>query len=318
MSSPTSAVSVASGEPSCRRRGETGSAACRPRASPLRRLPPRARHRRKALQPRLNIHPSDDDFVLAVSWLLACLRGRGPYPLMVIGGEQGTAKSTRSAILKSVIDPNAPSLRALPQQDRDLFIAAKNRHVLAFDNVSGLPTWVSDTLCRIASGVGFATRELYSDQDEDLFEGARPLILNGIEDIVDRPDLAERSLFFICGPIRDEDRRSEDELWAAFDASHPLILGALLDAVATGLKMLPNTRPLKLPRMADFAQWATACEPALWPSGAFRKAYYCNLEEAVESVLEADPIAVAVRAMLAARTGGDRLRSSRPFDRHRG
>jgi len=173
-------------------------------------------------------------------------------------------------------------------------------------------------LCRIASGVGFATRELYSDQDEDLFEGARPLILNGIEDIVDRPDLAERSLFFICGPIRDEDRRSEDELWAAFDASHPLILGALLDAVATGLKMLPNTRPLKLPRMADFAQWATACEPALWPSGAFRKAYYGNLEEAVESVLEADPIAVAVRAMLAARTGGDRLRSSRPFDRHRG
>ncbi len=98
----------------------------------------------EALQPRLNIHPSDDDFVLAVSWLLACLRGRGPYPLMVIGGEQGTAKSTRSAILKSVIDPNAPSLRALPQQDRDLFIAAKNRHVLAFDNVSGLPTWVSD------------------------------------------------------------------------------------------------------------------------------------------------------------------------------
>ena len=56
--------------------------------------------------------------------------------------------------------PNTAPLRALPREDRDLFIAASNGHVLAFDNVSGLPAWISDTLCRLATGGGFAVRQL--------------------------------------------------------------------------------------------------------------------------------------------------------------
>jgi hypothetical protein len=84
--------------------------------------------------------------VLVVAWLLACLRNRGPYPIIVLSGEQGSAKSFFSAILRALLDPNTASLRALPREDRDLFIAANNGHVLAFDNVSGLPAWISDTL----------------------------------------------------------------------------------------------------------------------------------------------------------------------------
>jgi hypothetical protein len=90
------------------------------------------------------------DFVLVVAWALACLRNRGPYPVIVLSGEQGSAKSTFSAILRALLDPNTAPLRALPREDRDLFIAASNGHVLAFDNVSGLPAWIADTLCRLA------------------------------------------------------------------------------------------------------------------------------------------------------------------------
>ena len=126
-------------------------------------------------------------------------------------------------------------MRALPREDRDLFIAASNGHVLAFDNVSGLPAWISDTLCRLATGGGFAVRQLYSDQDEVLFDAARPVILNGIEDIVTRPDLADRAVFLTLEPIPEERRRPEQELWAAFEAERPRILGVLLDAVAKGL-----------------------------------------------------------------------------------
>ena len=70
-------------------------------------------------------------------------------------GEQGSAKSTFSAVLRSLLDPNTAPLRALPREDRDLFIAANNGHVLTFDNVSGLRGWLSDTLCRLATGGGF-------------------------------------------------------------------------------------------------------------------------------------------------------------------
>ena len=162
----------------------------------------------------LNVR-SDTDFVLVVTWALACLRNRGPYPVIVLSGEQGSAKSTFSAILRALLDPNTAPLRALPREDRDLFIAANNGHVLAFDNVSGLPAWISDTLCRLATGGGFAVRQLYTDQDEVLFDAARPVILNGIEDIVTRPDLADRAVFLTLEPIPEERRRPEAELWAA-------------------------------------------------------------------------------------------------------
>jgi hypothetical protein len=255
----------------------------------------------ETLRSFLNVQ-SDDDFVLVVSWALAALRNRGPYPVIVLSGEQGSAKSTFSAILRALLDPNTAPLRALPREDRDLFIAASNGHVLAFDNVSGLPAWISDTLCRLATGGGFAVRQLFTDQDEVLFKAARPVILNGIEDIVTRPDLADRAVFLTLEPIPEERRRPEAELWAAFEAERPRILGVLLDAVAQGLKRLPDTHLPKLPRMADFALWATACETALWPEGAFWAAYCGNRDEAVEAVIEADPVAAAVRATMMART----------------
>jgi hypothetical protein len=165
----------------------------------------------ETLRSFLNVQ-SDSDFVLVVSWALAVLRDRGPYPVIVLSGEQGSAKSTFSAILRALLDPNTAPLRALPRENRDLFIAASNGHLLAFDNVSGLPALLSDTLCRLATGGGFAVRQLYSDQDEVLFDAARPVILNGIEDIVTRPDLADRAMFLTLEPIPEEGRRPEAEL----------------------------------------------------------------------------------------------------------
>lgn len=222
--------------------------------------------------------------------------------MIALSGEQGSAKSTFSAILRAIVDPNTAPLRALPREDRDLFIAARNGHVLAFDNISDLPPWLSDTLCRLATGGGFAVRQLYTDQDEVLFDASRPVILNGIEDIVTRPDLADRAVFLTLEPIPEEGRRPEQELWAEFEAERPRILGVLLNAVAKGLAELPHTKLAKLPRMADFALWATACETALWPSGTFWSAYCGNRDEAVDDVIEANPIAASVRAMMSTKT----------------
>ncbi|SDF12653.1 hypothetical protein [Thalassobaculum litoreum] len=272
------------------------------RASGMQPLPlPTAGGSLEMLRPFFNVS-SDDDFVIVVSWALAALRDHGPYPVLVLSGEQGSAKSTFSTILRTLLDPSSAPLRALPREDRDLFITASNGHMLTFDNVSGLPSWISDTLCRLATGGGFSVRQLYSDQDEVLFEAQRPIVLNGIEDIVTRPDLADRAILLTLEPIREECRRTEKDLWAAFEKARPLILGALLDAVSTGLRRLPETRLEKLPRMADFALWATACESVMWDDGTFCRAYDDNREEAVDSVIEADQVSSAVRSMMGTRT----------------
>jgi len=253
----------------------------------------------EALRDFLNV--KDGDFVLTVAWLLAALRNTGPYPVLTVSGEQGSAKSTCSTILRALVDPNTAPLRALAREDRDLFIAATNGHVLAFDNISRLPTWISDTLCRLATGGGFAVRQLYTDQDEVLFDAMRPVILNGIEDVIERPDLADRAIFLTLEPIGEERRRPEAELWAEFEAERPRIIGALLDTMVVGLANRARVKLATLPRMADFAIWATACEPALWRAGTFGAAFDANRKELIEGVLDADAIATAIRGLMAAR-----------------
>jgi len=248
----------------------------------------------------LNVR-DDDSFVLLVAWLLAAFRPKGPYPVLAINGEQGTAKSTLVALLRALIDPNASPLRALSREDRDLFIQATNGWVQAFDNVSTLPAWLSDTLCRLATGGGFAVRQLYTDDDEVLFEACRPIVLNGITDMIDRGDLADRSVYATLEPIPDRNRREEEELWREFNEAAPGILGALLTAVAHGLKHKDSVKLGGLPRMADFAKWATACEGAYAAPGTFMRAYAGNQAAAVETVVEADHVALAVRKLMAAR-----------------
>jgi len=215
-----------------------------------------------------------------------------------MSGEQGSAKTILSKLLRALVDPNVAPVRALPRDERELMIAANNGHLLAFDNLSGLPAWLSDALCRVASGGSFAVRQLYTDDEEVLFKATRPTLLNGIEDVIRRSDLADRAIFLTLEPIREEQRRSETELWREFELARPGILGAFLDAAVEGLRAVDSIHLARLPRMADFALWAAACETALWPAGTFSRAYAANREAAIESMIDADPIAACVRELM--------------------
>jgi hypothetical protein len=246
--------------------------------------------------------PSRNDFVLVVAWLLATLRAGGPYPVLAICGEQGSAKTVLSKLLKALIDPNVAPVRALAREERDLVIAANNSHVLAFDNLSGLPHALSDAFCRLATGASFGLRQLYTDAEEVLFQAARPILLNGIEDVIGRSDLADRALFLTLPPIPDRRRYSESQIWRDFEIARPRLLGSLLNAAACGLRKLPSIHLEQLPRMADFALWATACETAFWPTGTFARAYQANRGAAIEDLIDGDPIAAQIRELMANRS----------------
>jgi len=231
----------------------------------------------EALAPFLNL-ACENDFVLILAWLLGALRAGGPYPVLAIAGEQGSAKTVLSKLLRALIDPSVAPVRALPRDERELFIAASHSHVLAFDNLSGLPPWLSDTLCRLTSGGAFSTRRLFTDQDEIFFAAARPVIVNGIEDIITRPDLADRAILLTLAPIAEWQRRPEHALWREFELARPYILGALLDAAAHGLRMLPRS--------------------AFCPAGAFEAAYSNNRRDAIENMVDADSVAACVRELM--------------------
>jgi hypothetical protein len=238
----------------------------------------------------------ENDFVLLVSWLVAAFNPRGPYPVAVLQGEAGSAKSTGVRVIRELLDPNTTPLRSEPRETRDLMIAAQNAWCIAFDNVSHLGWRLSDDLCRLATGGGFSTRRLYTDDEEKLFEATRPLLLNGIEGVVSRGDLIDRSLVVYLPVIPEDQRRPEREFWKDFRIAQPRIFGALLDAVVCASRRLEEVKLERLPRMADFARWMVAAEPSLgWPEGTFVAAYDANRRSANTLALEASLIVRALR-----------------------
>lgn len=259
---------------------------------------PEAGERIELLREFVNVE-SEADFRLILAFLAVALRPSGPFPILIITGEQGAAKSTLAKIVRLLVDPNVSPSRGAPRDERDLFVSASNSWMLVYTNLSNVPVWLSDALCRLTYGEGFATRQLHSDRDEMIFAGARPIVLNGIGNLTARPDLAERAVSITLIRISDDQRRDEREFWTAFEAVWSKILGALFDAVAGGLRHLPNIWLDRLPRMADFAKWAEACAPGFgWEPGEFLRDYEENRTEAVAAAAEASPLVPAIEAVL--------------------
>lgn len=244
------------------------------------------------------INVTDNEWPLVLASLVGSFNVSGPHAVTSMSGEQGSGKSTNCRALRRVIDPNEADLRSAPRETRDLMIASRNGWICAFDNLSELRPAMSDDLARLATGAGFGTRQLYSDDEETLIRACRPVLCNGISDVVTRPDLLDRALVIRPPRITDKRRMDERTFWRDFDEALPGILGALLDAVSMALRRRDHVELDGAPRMADFARWVVAAEPGLpIKPGAFLAAYESNRLDAQDLALDADPVAQAIAAL---------------------
>lgn len=239
---------------------------------------------------------SDEEWPLLVGWLLATLHPSGPYPVLALEGEAGSAKSTTGKVMRKLIDPVTALLRAPPRSEDDLLVAARQGHVVAIDNLSGLPDWLSDAFCRLSTGSGLSKRKLWTDGEEYVFEARRPIILIGIDQLATRGDLADRTIRVTLCEVPEARRRTEGDLFQAFERERPLILGALLDAAASALRGMAERITIRaLPRMADATAWITAAEAGLGLSdGAFVTAYAAQRMSASDEIIEGDSFATAL------------------------
>ena len=238
---------------------------------------------------------TEADFVLIVSWLIAALRPTGPYPVLIINGEQGSGKSICCCVLRRLIDPNGAELRSDTRKEEDVFLAAKNGWVLALDNLSYLRNDFSDTICRISTKGGFATRKLYFNDEEFFVEVSRPVLLNGITPLASRADLADRAIVLSLPTMGETKRRPEEEFWLEFESAAPRILGALLDGLSGALRGYRSIKTERCSRMIDFVKWAeAACQALGAPPGTFESVYIANRSSAIEEAIDADPLATAI------------------------
>jgi putative DNA primase/helicase len=252
-----------------------------------------------AEQLRRFFHLRDTDFLVLLAWIQSSLAGTVPFPLLVLFGEQGSAKSTLARFVRQLIDPAHPELRGLPNEERDMAIAAHNNYILAFDNLAPLDIRTSNALCRLSDGAGFSTRRLYSDREEEIFSGARPVILNGVEPCPTAADLLDRSYLLEMPPMLNGQRRSEKALFDDFNRDRPKILGWLLDGVVSGLAHSGTVTLDEPPRREDAARFAVAATLGLGlTSESMEAALAASRQQALDAATEASPFAEAVIELL--------------------
>jgi hypothetical protein len=232
--------------------------------------------------------PNEDDWTLLLAWIVAAFRPGLPSPVLVITGQQGSAKSTLGRVLKRLIDPHKAELLREPRSIQDLFIAAQSCRLLGLDNLSRIDAKLSDALCSIATGGQYAARRLYTSDEQEILSALNPVFLTSIEDVVNRSDLLSRSLVLDLPPLPEGPPWTEAELWREFSIDLPRILGAVLDALAGALRELPTARFHGAARMADFAHLGAALEvPLGWEAGRFSGALARNREDVDELALGA-------------------------------
>jgi energy-coupling factor transporter ATP-binding protein EcfA2 len=235
--------------------------------------------------------------------MVGSLFPRGPFPLLCINGEQGSGKSTACRIIKELIDPAVSNLYSMPGNSHDVMVAAANNWVLAYENLSGIPPWLSDCLCVLSTGGGYSARALYTDEQEQVIAVQRPVLLNGITDLMTRPDLQSRAVAVTLEPISAY--RTESEIREAIRKAVPYALGALLDAASAALDGCVSAPVDPGARMADFARRAAAAAPALgWRAQDFLSRYSENRRKVEEELLDSSPVATALRAFAEAHPGG--------------
>jgi hypothetical protein len=229
---------------------------------------------------------------LAVSYLIPAI----PHPILVLHGAQGSTKTTLMVLLKELLDPSPVGVAALPRDERELTQHLDHTYVAFFDNVTSLPEWVSDALCRAATGAGFSKRQLYTDDDDIVYWIRRPVGVNAINIAAQKPDLLDRSVLHELE--KPEQRRQETELLEAFRREQPLILGGFLDAIVKAFNMPQPTLPRDF-RMNDFASWGYRVAEALGKSGQdFLEAYTENIRMQAEEAVRADIVAEVLLSFL--------------------
>ena len=248
---------------------------------------------------------TDDQRILISGYVGASFIPDIPHAILVIIGPHGSGKSSLTSAIKTIVDPNVLARQSLKNDDRDIAIASLHSWVVPFDNVNSvMPQYISDALCRLATGEGFRTRQLYTDSDEVIISLKRVIIINAINEPNYAPDFLDRALTLSLRAIISS-RKTELEIEEAIARHTPRIRGFMLNLIPTAMKIYPEVVEEyqgKLPRMADFVIWAESMSRAMGnKEGAFFNAFKNAQEQEIKDTAQNDTLIIAIEGLMAGR-----------------
>lgn len=246
-----------------------------------------------------NLENEDDQILILAFVIKSLIPGSGACPILIIEGLQGSGKSTASTILKKMIDPSKPLLTRPPINIEDLAASVKSTYLLCYDNLSGIKAAMADLFCTLSTGGGISMRQLYTRDDEVIFDLQRPVIFNGIDQLTARPDLVDRAIIIKLKPLDPLSRISELEFWDSFAKIYPSLLGGLYLLISKVLEVLPTVQSHSLPRMTEYARVGIAIEKVLnLKEGLFLQAFNKHIEEKNLNLFHSDLVCQAINEAL--------------------
>lgn len=216
-----------------------------------------------------------------------------PHPILALFGCKGTWKSSSQTYVRQVFDPSSVPTLSMPRDESSLMQQLEHHWIPIYDNISSLPTWFSDALCRAVTGAGQETRELYTDDGCIIRQYKRCIMLNAINLPAQKGDLLDRTTLLETVPD-PQARKTEEELNTAYQQERPAILGGFLDLMVKTLQVKDNIEPSKLFRLADFTRWGCAITEALgYTQQDFIDACEANLQTQNDATVDASPTSKA-------------------------
>ena len=238
----------------------------------------------------INLQDASQNLLMLI-YVVSCFIPGIPHPIPVLYGPQGSGKTTIFRMLRSLIDPSCTPVLSFPKNKSELVQQLSHHWSPFYDNIRVISDSISDLLCRAVTGEGFTKRKNYSDDDDVIYSYRRCIGLNGVDVIVQRPDLLDRSILFGLERISPSERQEERKLLKRFEDKRPLLLGAIFDTLSKAIRIHPTINLSELPRMADFATWGCAIAVALgYSQEDFLTAYSLNYQMSNEEALQANPL----------------------------
>jgi hypothetical protein len=155
------------------------------------------------------LNVKDEDNKLLLKCYIICLFiPEIPKPILMLHGEQGSAKSTLQELIKLLVDPSIVRTLSFPRDINELIQKLRHNYIAYFDNISVIPRWISDELCRAVTGSGFTKRQLFTDDDDIIYNFKRCIGFNGISLGATKADLLDRGLIIHLERIPKENAQT--------------------------------------------------------------------------------------------------------------
>lgn len=237
-----------------------------------------------------------ETMVLLISYLVPDIA----HPIFHPHGAQGGGKTTLCKMIKKLLDPSSLDILLAPKDKQELIRLITRHHIPLFDNMSRLDSEMSDILCMACTGGSIARRVLFTDDDDYIYSFRRCCGLNGINLLITKPDLLDRTMLLQLDRIPPENRKEESQLWHDFEEAKPGILGGMFDVLAKALSIYPRVKLECLPRMADFATWGYAIAEGLKTGNGekFLTAYKANVRRQNQEVLQNNSLCLAIKLLM--------------------